>query len=243
MERRLSRERVNVKFSLRIVLAPIAVLAVTLTEIFLSMLSAQPIGQLYQHPPAHASYVRIFNAAKLAVKVRLSPLNEMQPVILQPGRATPYFVVRAPGKVGLEINDRAAANQLLIAENRFGTLVLRGEQNAYSMKLIEETAAPLTGLEAEIRFYNFVDDCIAELRVLNGAVIFQDTPPFEVRRRNVNPVAASLVGSCASGNSAGTELPSLEAGMHYSLFLVGSSAQSRLMGQADETQRFEREPR
>lgn len=231
------------KLSLRIVAISTGVFACTLAAIFLSKISAQPIGQLYQQPPAHASYVRVFNAATIAVRVRLSPASDMHSVVLQPGRATPYFVVRAPGKVALQINDRTAAEQLPITENHFGTLVLQGTKNFYRVKLIEEIAAPLTGLEAEIRFYNFIDDCTADLRVRNGALIFQNVQAFEVRRRQVNPVAASLVGSCSSGNNAMSELPSLEPGMHYSLFLLGSPAQSRLMGQADETQRYETEPR
>ena len=46
---------------------------------------------------------------------------------------------------------------------------------------------------------------------------------------------ATLVGSCAAVQTATLELPPLQPGEHFSMFLVGSAAKPVLVGQRSAT--------
>jgi alginate O-acetyltransferase complex protein AlgF len=211
-------------------------LTITISFGFLTTcLLAQPIARLYRLPPPNASFVRVLNATSAAADIQLSSNKDVTVVSLPAESSSPFHIVDAPGKIDLRVGGIRVAANLSVDENRFVTLVLLGDLHVYRVKLISEVASALTGLAAELRLYNVIDGCLAGIQVASGPKIFEAIAPFDIRRREINPVKASLVGSCSTTMSSAVELPIIEVGSRVSLFLMRESKHPILKAQIDET--------
>lgn len=194
---------------------------------------SQEIARLYAaRAPAGSAYVRVVNPGGPALAVEFAGKRGMLDTRHPP--ATDYRIVDASRPMTLEVNGRALAPVPLQA-GTFNTIAV-----------IDGAALPLVDaldnrddLKAELRFYNFARGCQASLALRSGGAVFENVAYPVGVKRNINPVKAELVATCAGGGlSAPVMLPTLKSGGHASLFLSGSPAQPRLQVQADATEAY-----
>lgn len=176
---------------------------------------AQEIARLYAaRPPAGSAYVRL-----------VDPDGPHQ-------AATDYRIVDASIPMPLTVNGKVLAPLRLVA-GTFNTVIVA---NGKALVLLDATDSR-DDLKAELRFYNLVPGCQATLALRGGPTVFGPVAYAAPAKRNINPVRAELVGSCAgAGSAAAVALPPLKSGDHVSLFLSGAPGQPRLRVQADATE-------
>lgn len=199
--------------------------------------TAQTIARLYlAKPPAGSAYVRVVNPSQVAIDVRIGARAPVDKIASGTNSSTPYRVVPGGGEFDLSVN--GVAINLKPVADRFSTIVLQKTKSGFVSHVIVEDALDMDGLKAELRFYNFIDACVANLSLPGGSIIFEQVPTNETRRRAINPVKANLSAGCNSGPTANVQLPVLRSGDHYSLFLLGNRDTPLLTGQLDETEPY-----
>ena len=193
-------------------------------------------GQLYaSRPPAGSSFVRVINpgTAPLRVKIASGPEQMLKGDVV----ASTYAIVKGQTEFIVTINGKASA-PLKVAPDSFTSLMPSSPTNATQLKVLDDSAgAPQDALKAGLRFYNLSADCnegavgIAPA----GTPLFSPVAYGATTARAINPVKARLVGRCAQVDTATLELPALQPGEHFSLFLMGSASQPVLRGQRSST--------
>lgn len=193
---------------------------------------AQEIARLYApQAPAGSSYVRVINATDKAVNIEFArKTNKLDTSKI----ATDYRVVSAASALSIKVNGETLS-PVKITPDSFTTLII--DQNLQVRAMID-TTDNRNDLKAELRFYNIAAACNASLSIENGAVIFDQTPYGDSKKRTINPVKANVVGHCDATASKAAALPALKSGDRTSIFLTGDSQHPRLVVQLDATEPY-----
>lgn len=201
---------------------------------------AQEIGRLYAaRPPAGSAYVRFVRAEVAPVRVGIEGANVAEVLPREDAIASVYRIVDG-GRAFAVTVDGKAVGTVTPAADQFTTIVLRNDGGILKAVPIADSTEGSDDLKAELRLYNLVPGCVGAVAIAAGPTVFKDVPEAESRRRAINPVEASLVGKCGAKESAPMRLPSLKAGDHYSLFLIGASEAPILAGQLDSTEPYKK---
>ncbi|MCG8275731.1 alginate O-acetyltransferase AlgF [Stenotrophomonas sp. NLF4-10] len=193
------------------------------------------LAQLYApRPPAGSAFVRVVNpgGSALAVGVANGAEQRIGPAM----RATRYAIVEG----GKPFNVRVAGGvhaQPPVAAGSFTTLVLDPTSPQRPPVALDDGGGSSDALKAEIRFYNLAASCPQGRLAMaaDGPVVFASVAAGKSSARAINPVKARLVAGCGGKDSAAFELPALQPGDHYSLFLTGSVGAPALQGQLSGT--------
>ncbi|QIL82149.1 cell division protein FtsQ [Diaphorobacter sp. HDW4A] len=210
--------------------------------IALSMLAAPCVqaegafAQLYAaRPPAGSSFVRVINpgATPLRVQIANGPEQTLKGDVV----TSSYAIVRGQTEFVVTINGKASA-PIKVAPDSFTSLMPSSPSDATQLKMLDDSAgAPQDALKAGLRFYNLSANCseggvsIAPA----GTPLFAPVGYGASTARAINPVKATLVGRCAQVNTGPLDLPALQPGEHFSLFLMGSASKPVLRGQRSST--------
>lgn len=199
--------------------------------------SAQEIGRLYApRPPAGSAYLRFVTNSMKPVRIGIEGAAVEQALAEGGQVATPYRIVKGGEPVRIAIDGQVAAS-LTPNPDQFTTVLVSATADGFVVPIVDATDGG-NDLKADLRIYNLVKGCDATVSVAGGPAVFKNVGEHETRRRAVNAVEASLVGQCAQTVSASFKLPSLKAGDHYSLFLIGTSDAPILTGQLDTTEAY-----
>lgn len=207
--------------------------ALGMLMVFSMTTQAQEIARLYAaRAPAGSAYVRVVNPGGPALAIAFAGKRGMLDTRHPP--ATDYRIVNASRPMVLEVNGRALP-PIAVQAGTFNTIAV-----------IDGAALPLLDaldnrddLKAELRFYNFARGCQASLALRSGGAVFANVDYPAGVKRNINPVKAELVATCAGGGtSSPVALPTLKSGDHASLFLSGPADRPRLQVQADATEAY-----
>lgn len=199
--------------------------------------TAQEIGRLYApRPPMGSAFVRVAtaNETKPGATIRM---NTTEIPVDEGNIASRYRVAPADRPTVLSIDGVTIEVQLRPLSNRFYTIVVARNDAGWTGFTIDEGESHVDDLKAQLRFFNLVPNCEAELKISGGPTIFDAATARNVRSRAINPVQAQLEASCG-GRSAPFKLPQLRSGDHYSLFLRETAGTLALSGQFDETEPF-----
>lgn len=195
-------------------------------------------SQLYAaRPPAGSSFVRVLNpgSAPLQVKIGQGPVQ----TISGDAVASSYAIVKGNTEFAVVLDGKAGA-PMKVAPDSFTSLVPTSGSAAALRALDDSAGATQDALKAELRFYNLIDGC-AQGKVgiaPAGTPLFAALADGGSAARAINPVKATLVGSCGEVSTAPLALPALQPGDHYSLFLTGTPARPILRGQRSTTDSY-----
>lgn len=196
-------------------------------------------AQLYAaRPPAGSSFVRVLNAGAkpLQVQIAQGPRQTLSGDTV----ASSYAIVKGDSEFTVTINGKASA-PMKVPPDTFASLLAAGEQDAARLAVIDDSAgAPQDALKAGLRFYNLSSGCAQGAVGIApaGTPLFAPVAHGGSAARAINPVKATLVGSCAGVSTEALALPALQPGEHYSLFLTGSAAKPVLRGQRSATDNY-----
>ncbi|WP_296251245.1 alginate O-acetyltransferase AlgF [uncultured Stenotrophomonas sp.] len=212
--------------------------ALSLSPMFASAQHATGEGRLAQlyaaRPPAGSAFVRVVNpgTATLTVATGSGAAQQVGPA----RRATRYAIVEGGKPFTVRVAGQART-QPAVAAGSFTTLVLDPAGATRPLQVIADGGGSTDALKAEIRFYNLAGSCPqAKLAMVdNGPVVFNAVPAGNGVARAINPVKARLVAGCGAKDSAAFELPALQPGDRYSLFLTGNAGAPVLQGQPGST--------
>jgi len=199
---------------------------------------AAPEGRLAQlyapRPPAGSAFVRVLNPGSSAIKAGVG--NGAEQSIGPAARATRYAIVDGGKPFSVRVAGKART-QPAVAAGSFTTLVLDASAPTRPVTVLEDGGGSSDALKAEIRFYNLAGNCTQGKLAMadKGAVVFPAVAAGRSAARAINPVKAKLVAGCGGKDSAAVELPALQPGDHYSLFLTGSASAPVLQGQLSGT--------
>ena len=193
-------------------------------------------AQLYAaRPPAGSSFVRVINPHTEPLRVKIA--NGPEQTLSGNTIASSYAVVKGQTDFTVTLNGKLSA-PMKVAPDSFTSLLPTAAGNAAQLKVLDDSAgATQDALKAGLRFYNLSRDC-SEGKVNiapAGTPLFAPVAYGASAARAINPVKATLVGSCAAVQTATLELPPLQPGEHFSMFLVGSAAKPVLVGQRSAT--------
>lgn len=207
--------------------------AVTLLScVFTHTVAAQEIARLYApKAPKGSSYIRVINPLNTSVNVQIA--NNTSTLDGQHDIATNYRVVPASAPVVIKVNGKDLP-AMSIKPDSYNTIILT---SASSSQVVVDNTDNANDLKAELRFYNTVPNCSANLAIANnGPVIFKDIAQYQSNKRAINPVKADVTGSCNAGtSSAAVSLPQIKAGDKASIFLLGDQQHARVFVQIDHT--------
>ncbi|MGF6419253.1 alginate O-acetyltransferase complex protein AlgF [Stenotrophomonas sp. AN71] len=199
---------------------------------------AAPEGRLAQlyapRPPAGSAFVRVLNPGPTTVVAGIA--NGADQRVGGATRATRYAIVEGGKPFTVRVAG-AARTQAAVAAGSFSTLVLDAAAPAKPLTVLEDGGGSSDALKAEIRFYNLAGNCTQGTLAMadKGAVVFPAVAGGRSAARGINPVKARLVARCGGKDSGPLELPALQPGDHYSLFLTGGAAAPVLQGQLSGT--------
>lgn len=212
--------------------------ALSLSPLFASAQHAAGEGRLAQlyaaRPPAGSAFVRVVNPG--ATTLTVAPGNGAAQQVGPASRATRYAIVEGGKPFTVRVAGQART-QPAVAAGSFTTLVLDPAGVTRPLRVIADGGGSTDALKAEIRFYNLASSCPqAKLAMAdNGPVVFNAVPAGNGIARAINPVKARLVAGCGGKDSVAFELPGLQPGDRYSLFLTGSASAPVLQGQPSST--------
>ncbi|HFK2883399.1 alginate O-acetyltransferase AlgF [Stenotrophomonas maltophilia] len=199
---------------------------------------AAPEGRLAQlyaaRPPAGSAFVRVLNPGANAVKAGVA--NGADQNVGPAARATRYAIVEGGKPFTVRVAGKPRT-QPAVAAGSFTTLVLDGAAPSKPVAVLEDGGGSSDALKAEIRFYNLAAGCAQGRLAMadKGAAVFPAVAAGRSAARAINPVKARLVASCGAKDSTALELPALQPGDHYSLFLTGTASAPVLQGQLSGT--------
>ena len=201
--------------------------------------SAQAEGafaQLYAaRPPAGSSFVRVLNPGTEPLRVKIG--NGPEQTLSGKSIASSYAIVKGQTDFIVMLNGKPSP-PMKLAPDSFTSLLPGATNDPAQLTVLDDSAGTTQdALKAGLRFYNLSRDCS------NGKVSIAPagTPLFlpvgygASSARAINPVKATLVGSCGAVNTATLDLPALQPGEHFSMFLTGSAARPSLVGQRSAT--------
>ena len=193
-------------------------------------------AQLYAaRPPAGSSFVRVLNpdAAPLRVKIANGPEQTLSGDTV----ASSYAIVKGETEFVVTLNGKAS-KPMKVAPDSFTSLLPETSGDPSQLKALDDSAgASQDALKAGLRFYNLSRNCgegkagIAPA----GTPLFTPVAYGASAARAINPVKATLVGSCGQVTTATISLPALQPGDHFSMFLTGSANKPVLRGQRSTT--------
>lgn len=193
------------------------------------------LAQLYAaRPPAGSAFVRVLNPGSTVLKAGIA--NGADQNVGPATRATRYAIVEGGKPFSVRVAGKTRT-QPAVAAGSFTTLVLDAGAAAKPLNVLEDGGGSSDALKAEIRFYNLAGNCAQGKLAMadKGAVVFPAVAAGRSAARGINPVKARLVAGCGGKDSAAVELPALQPGDHYSLFLTGSANAPVLQGQLSGT--------
>jgi alginate O-acetyltransferase complex protein AlgF len=199
---------------------------------------AAPEGRLAQlyaaRPPAGSAFVRVLNPGSSVLRAGIA--NGADQSIGPAARATRYAIVEGGKPFSVRVAGKART-QPAVAAGSFSTLVLDAAAPARPVAVLQDGGGTSDALKAEIRFYNLAGSCAQGSLAMadKGAVVFPAVAAGASAARGINPVKARLVAACGGRTSNAVELPALQPGDHYSLFLTGSASAPVLQGQLSGT--------
>lgn len=196
--------------------------------------AAPEIAQLYAPKlPEGSAWVRVVNPSDTAMQVQVGQGPSFA-LAAQTAVASPFQVVDSRQALHVTVNGREIKG-LSAPKSAWVTLILDSDP-ARAPRLVIDP--PLRGkdLRAELNVYNLANGCEkAEVKLANGAPVFNQLPFHGQAQRTINPVQATLVASCNENASLPLKLAPFKAGDRYSLFLIGSRQAPRLIGLVDQT--------
>lgn len=196
--------------------------------------AAPEIAQLYAPKlPEGSAYVRVVNPADTAMQVQLGQSASFS-LSARSTVASPFQVVDSRQPLKLTVNGREITG-LSAPKSAWVTLILDSDP-ARAPRLVIDP--PLRGkdLRAELNVYNLSSGCEkAEVKLANGAPVFNPLPFNGQAQRTINPVQATLVVSCNEIAGSPLKLAPFKAGDRYSLFVIGSRQAPRLIGLVDQS--------
>lgn len=196
--------------------------------------AAAEIAQLYAPKlPEGSAYVRVVNPADTAMQVQVGQSANFS-LSARSTVASPFQVVDARQPLKLTVNGREITG-LSAPKSAWVTLILDSDP-ARAPRLVIDP--PLRGkdLRAELNVYNLSSSCEkAEVKLANGAPVFNQLPFNGQAQRTINPVQATLVVSCNEIPSPPLKLAPFKAGDRYSLFVIGTRQAPRLIGLVDQS--------
>jgi len=193
------------------------------------------LAQLYAaRPPAGSAFVRLLNPGSTVLKAGIG--NGADQNVGPATRATRYAIVEGSKPFSVRVAGKART-QPAVAAGSFTTLVLDPGAAAKPFNVLEDGGGSSDALKAEIRFYNLAANCTQGKLAMadKGAVVFPAVAAGRSAARGINPVKARLVAGCGGKDSPALELPALQPGDHYSLFLTGAANAPVLQGQLSGT--------
>ncbi|NYT58417.1 cell division protein FtsQ [Alcaligenaceae bacterium] len=196
---------------------------------------ASDIARLYALPPEGTVYVRVVNTLTESLKVRLGTEGTEEVLSESAGMASSYHAIPGGEPFDLRLNDKLSGLSINAPETGFMTIMIYRVEGNFTFESIIDGNDSIDGLKAKLVFYNLVNDCLARLSIINGPVIFDAVADGVRVALAVNPVVATLIGSCSASASKPLTLPSLQPGDHYSLFLTGTSEVPILSGLVNQT--------
>ncbi len=217
-------------------LAAVATLTVQALPLWDSLMPshAQEVGKLYAaKPPQGSAFIRVISGVDESVKVGFSPLEEI--TLSGENPMTAFRLMKGGTDARISLDGQAIGDTIHVPEDAFMTILVFKQGGQWKNAVILDQTRGHDDLKAELRFYNLVPGCNAELTLSSGPNVFTEVVPGESKRRSINPVAADLQGKCAAVTSATLSLPTLKAGDRFSLFLKGAPDKPVLGGQIDQT--------
>ncbi len=196
---------------------------------------AQEVGKLYApRPPEGSAFVRVVSALDGPSKIKFGPLDAIE---LAPdnGNATDFRLMKGGTQTTVVLDGKNLPGAVEVPKDTFVTLLLWQENGETKYAAVTDQTRGHDDLKAELRAYNLVAGCTAEIIVASGPKVFGDVETGTSQRRSINPVAADLQGKCGQAVSKPLSLPNLKAGDRFSLFLVGQADAPVLRGQIDRT--------
>lgn len=213
----------------------VAVLALSPGVSFAQQGTEGRLAQLYApRPPAGSAFVRVLNPGSAVLKASVG--NGAEQNLGPATRATRYAIVEGGKPFTVRVAGKPRT-QPAVAAGSFTTLVLDAASPARPLAVLEDGGGSSDALKAEIRFYNLAAGCAQGRLAMadNGPVVFPAVANGRSAARGINPVKARLVAGCGGRDSAAVELPALQPGDHYSLFLTGAAGAPVLQGQLSGT--------
>ncbi|WP_194790445.1 alginate O-acetyltransferase AlgF [Pseudomonas sp. UFMG81] len=193
------------------------------------------LAQLYApRPPAGSAFVRVLQPADGALQVQVghNPAQRIE----AGSQASAYNVVKGGEPFKVVIAGKPAGT-LTVAADSYQSLVLHEGK----LQVLDDSAASDDALKAELRFYNLASDCpTGKLQVEGGPTLFAQVTTHTSQARAINPVSATLSAGCSGIQAKALDLPPLQPGDHYALFLTGSASQPVLRGELSRTAPYSR---
>ncbi len=198
--------------------------------------------QLYETGPAEdASFVRFVNGGEGQLDVTAKgsqariKLDARQPV-------SDFMPVRAGTKMQgtLDASGRKREVDIAVQPGEFASVIGLPGKDVPQAVIMREQPDDFNALKVSIGFYNADASCTDAglLAAGRNVAMFEHVAQGAVARRQVNPVALSVVASCggkATGNTL--DLGTLQAGDRHTVFLLPSAGGPRLLHAVDKTAR------
>jgi hypothetical protein len=200
----------------------------------LSFAQQPGLGQLYPAaPPEGASFVRVLNPSLDPVKISLGGKDEIEPLSAGIKIGTNYRTIGPGQAVRVSVNGAPILAPIKVEPNSFATLILKKQGDQYAVAVVHDSTQGQNALKATLRFYNLVQGCVATVSAARTIKIFENVPAWETRHRFINPVGAQLTAACGQSESSPLQLPALQPGGRYSIFVTGESSKPVLSGRVD----------
>ena len=177
-----------------------------------------------QRLPDGTVYIRLVNALPGAASVQTDFAGKITLGAEDAARISPYFVAgQAGGKtVALQVDQGGATATARFSpkSGAFVTVVLHPEGSGVAADIITDKPE-YNQLRARLSFYNATANCASgTLAETGGRAIFTGIAADAAQARSINPVAAKVTASCATGHAPPLDLGKLEAGGLYSVWMM-----------------------
>ncbi len=196
-------------------------------------------AQLYAaRPPAGSSFVRVLNPDTKPLRVKIG--NGPEQTLSGDTVASAYAIVKGNSDFTITLNGKTT-KAIKVPPDRFTSYWPISATDPTDLRASDDSAgAAQDALKAELRFYNLTRDCNeAKMGIApSGAPLFAPIASGTSIARAINPVKANLVGGCGTASTAALELPALQPGDHFSLFMRGTAAAPALSGQRSATETY-----
>ncbi len=182
--------------------------------------------QLYDTGPSEeSSYVRFINATDSPISITSSKgAAKITLGIKDDGRVTHFFTVKSGTTLSASIQSQARKVTVDVVGKPWEYLTIsvlpEGAKKIKTM-LVRETPTDFNAMRASLALFNLDENCgVAAMQGgAKNTTILEGIKPFTVQRRLINPVKLAATLGCGKG-STGLDIPQLEAGGRYSVFLL-----------------------
>jgi len=187
--------------------------------------------QLYETGPTdEMSYVRFVNATDANVAVTSAQGSAKIELTAQAeGRVSHYFAVKAGIKLPATIQSKDKKQTVQLVGKPWEYITIAILQNGAQLKttLVRESPTDFNAMRTSLALFNLDAKC-ARAMLLGGAKntpVLENTKPFAVQRRLVNPIKLTANVSCDTKSvSVPIDFAQLQAGGRYSIFLVADKS-------------------